>query len=82
MGLKIVVIILFIAVIASLSSALTFLLKDMSIPDTKRAAYALGIRVALAASLLAVIAYGIATGQFVSTAPWDHLPKPAQGAAQ
>lgn len=62
---------MFVAVIASLSSGLTFLLKDMNVPDTKRTLYALGTRITLAATLLGLIAYGIASGKLASTAPWD-----------
>ena len=73
MSLKIVILLLFIAVLISLSSALTFLLNDMEIKDSKRTAYALGIRVTLAGILLATIAYGIYSGQLGNTAPWgDH----------
>lgn len=74
MSLKIAIVIAFIAVIASLSSGLIFLLKDMNVPDTKRTLYALGIRISLAATLLLLITYGIASGKLASTAPWDHLP--------
>ena len=70
MALKIVVVILFIGVILSLSSGLVFLLKDIESPS-KRTLYALGIRVTLAASLLATIFYGLYTGQLGSGAPWD-----------
>ena len=48
MILKIVIVVLFIAMLASLSSGLVFLMKDMQIPDSKRALYALGIRIGLA----------------------------------
>jgi len=68
--LKLLIIVLFIAVVASLSSGLIFLLKDMNVPDSKRTVYALGIRITLAATLLLVIAYGIATGKLNNTAPW------------
>lgn len=77
MLLKVIIVILFIAVVASLSSGLLFLLKDMNVPNSKRTLYALGIRVTLAISLMAVIAYGLQTGQLTSTAPWDRqLPAP------
>lgn len=69
--LKFLIVVLFIAVVASLSSGLVFLLKDMSVTDSKRTLYALGIRITLAATLLLVIAYGIYSGQLGSTAPWD-----------
>lgn len=71
--LKILIVILFIAVAASLTSGLIFLLKDMSHSDSRRTLYALGIRITLALTLLATIAYGIQSGKLVNTAPWaDH----------
>ncbi|MBC6906179.1 DUF2909 domain-containing protein [Saccharophagus sp. K07] len=75
MLLKALIVILFIAVVISLTSALIFLLKDMNVPESKRTLYALGIRIALAAALMATIAYGIQTGQLKNKAPWDNLPK-------
>ncbi|TVZ41759.1 Protein of unknown function (DUF2909) [Alteromonadaceae bacterium 2753L.S.0a.02] len=69
-ALKVIIIILFIAVVASLSSGLVFLIKDMNVSDSKRTLYALGIRILLAASLLGTIAYGIQTGKLGNTAPW------------
>jgi hypothetical protein len=71
MWLKITIVVLFVAVLASLSSGLLFLLKDMETSKSKRTLYALGIRITLAATLLALIGYGIYTGQLASTAPWD-----------
>lgn len=71
MGLKITIIILFIAVIASLSSGLVFLLKNYGTSDSKQTLYALGIRITLAALLLICIFYGLYSGQLHSTAPWD-----------
>ncbi len=71
MILKIVIVVLFIAMLASLSSGLVFLMKDMQIPDSKRTLYALGIRISLAALLMATIGYGFYSGQLASTAPWD-----------
>ncbi|MGV6806524.1 MAG: DUF2909 domain-containing protein [bacterium] len=70
MFLKAIIVILFIAVVASLTSALYFLMKDVG-NQRKRTLYALGIRITLAAMLLGTIAYGLATGQLGSTAPWD-----------
>lgn len=78
MLLKLIILFLFIAMLASLSSGLFFLLKDMNLPESKRALYALGIRIVLAATLIAVILYGFYTGQLGSTAPWDRTLHPAQ----
>lgn len=78
--IKVVIVILFIAVIASLTSGLVFLLKDMNVAESKRTLYALGIRITLAATLMGVIAYGIQSGKLANTAPWDrpHTAAPAQ----
>ena len=70
MGIKILVVVLFIGVVVSLTSSLVFLLKDMESP-TKRGLYALGIRITLAAMLLATVFYGLYTGKLGSGAPWD-----------
>ncbi len=79
MLLKVAIVILFIAVLASLSSGLVFLLKDANIDNSKRALYALGIRVTLAAMLLGLIGYGLASGKLGSTAPWDRSIESSQG---
>lgn len=69
MWLKIVIVVLFIAVLASLTSGLVFLLKDMGSPS-KRTLYALGIRITLASLLLLSIWYGYYSGILTNTAPW------------
>lgn len=69
MWLKIVIVILFIAVVASLSSGLVFLLRDMGSPS-KRTLYALGVRVGLACLLLFSVWYGFYSGILSNTAPW------------
>jgi len=68
--LKIIIVLLFIGVLVSLSSGLVFLLKDIESPS-KRTVYALGVRISLAALLMATIFYGLYTGQLGSHAPWD-----------
>ncbi len=70
MLLKTIIVILFIAVVASLTSGVVYLLKDMEVSESKRTAFVLGIRVTLAATLMAVIAYGIHSGQLNNKAPW------------
>jgi len=79
MLLKLIIVILFLLVLVSLTSGLLFLLKDMEATDSKRALYALGIRITLAGTLLATIAYGLHSGQLGSRAPWDVHP---QGVSQ
>ena len=75
MFLKIIIVILFLAVVASLSSGLYFLMQDVGSPR-KRTLYALGVRVTLAALLVATITYGFVTGKLHSTAPWDRQLHP------
>jgi len=75
MILKTIIVILFIAVVASLFSGLNFLVKDLGNPR-KRLLFALGLRVGLASLLLATIIYGTYTGQLSSTAPWDRQLHP------
>ncbi|AWF83291.1 DUF2909 domain-containing protein [Microbulbifer sp. A4B17] len=70
MWLKIVILVLFLSVLASLSSALFFLLRDMGTPQSKRTLYALGIRILLATLLLLAIWYGFESGILSKTAPW------------
>ncbi len=77
MWLKIIIVILFIAILVSLSGALSFLFKDTEV-DSKRTLYALGTRITLAALLMIVVVYGLSTGQLGSTAPWDAGPKSIQ----
>ena len=71
MLLKIIIVLLFLAVLASLTSGLLFLIKDMTQDQSKRALYALGIRITLALALMGSIAFGLHTGQLGSRAPWD-----------
>jgi len=68
--LKALIVFLLCGVLVSLFTGLSFLLKDSGRPDSKRTLYALGIRIGLAAALLATIGYGLATGQLVLHAPW------------
>ncbi|MCJ8285984.1 DUF2909 family protein [Halomonas sp.] len=60
MLLKILILIVFVAMLASLAAGVGFLLKDDS--HSRRLLVSLKIRVALAALLLALLANGFATG--------------------
>ena len=57
---KLLIVILFLAVVGVLFSGLYFLMKDPS--DKKRVVNALAWRVGLAAALIALVGIGIATG--------------------
>lgn len=76
--LKVIIVILLIGVIVSLFSGLFFLFKDAERTDSRRTLHALGVRVTLAAALLATVFYGFYTGQLRlgTNAPWH------EGAAQ
>lgn len=69
MWLKIIIVVLFLAILASLSSGLVFLLKDMG-GSSKRTLYALGVRITLAALLVLCIWYGYYSGILSNNAPW------------
>ena len=79
MLLKVIIIILFIGVIASLFGGLNFLIKDMGNAN-KRVLYALGIRIGLAGLLIGCVIYGTYSGQLNSTAPWDRQLHPENAA--
>jgi hypothetical protein len=68
--LRVIILVLLIGVIASLFTGLTFLFKDSHMSSSRRTLYALGIRVTLAGALLAVIFYGLYTGELGLSAPW------------
>lgn len=70
--LKIIIVVLFIGVVVSLATGLAFLFKDTEQPESRRTLHALGIRITLAAALLASIAYGFYTGELAmgKHAPW------------
>ncbi len=77
--IKVIIIVLLIGVVLSLFSSLTFLFKDTERRDSKRALYALGIRITLAAALLLTVFYGFYSGQLRmgASAPW-HEPTTAR----
>ena len=69
MLLKTIILILLAGLLISLGSGFVYLFKDVG--TTRRTLYALGIRITLAAALLATTGYGIQTGQLGNKAPWD-----------
>ncbi|HEY9034199.1 MAG TPA: DUF2909 domain-containing protein [Pseudomonadales bacterium] len=78
MWIKPVIVVLFVLLVIALLSGGFFLFKDQGAKDKKRILWSLGIRVSLAIMLLAVVAYGIFTGQLHSHAPWSHQPPSSQ----
>ena len=69
MWLKVIIVILFIANLIALGSALYTLLHDQG-RGGKRTAWLLAIRVSLAILLLGFVVFGFWSGQLGVTAPW------------
>ena len=81
--LKTLIVLLMIALVASLTSGLVFLMSDQGNPDKKRLFTSLGVRLGLGACLLLVILYGVITGQLGQQNPWDPGPStPGQATIQ
>ena len=80
--LKVIIVFLLIGVLISLFSGLTFLFKDSEEPGSRRLLHALGVRISLAAALLATIGYGIYSGELRlgTNAPWHNAIHPAEQA--
>ena len=79
--LKVVIVVLMLALIASLGSGFYFLMTDQGDKNSRRTMHSLGVRLTLAICLAGVIMYGVATGQLGRGNPWDAGPvsdKPAQ----
>lgn len=70
-----------LALVASLASGFYYLMLDQGSKDKRRTFHSLGVRVCLAITLMAVIVYGVATGQLGHRNPWDGGPErePTQG---
>lgn len=73
--LKAVIVLLLLALLASLGSGFYFLMKDQGDKNKRRTFHSLGVRLALALGLAAVIVYGVATGQLGHRNPWDTGPR-------
>ncbi len=84
--LKFAIVILMLALIASLGSGFYYLMIDQGDKTKRRTFNSLGVRLSLAIALAALIVYGVATGQLGHRNPWDAGPAPAasqvEGAAE
>lgn len=74
--LKALIVLLMLALLASLGSGFYFLMIDQGDKTKRRTMHSLGVRLGLAICLGAVIVYGIATGQLGHRNPWDVGPEP------
>ena len=72
--LKTVIVLLMIALVASLASGLVFLMSDQGNPQKRRLFTSLGARLGIGVCLLLVILYGVVTGQLGHQNPWDPGP--------
>ena len=72
--LKIIIILLMIALVASLATGLVFLMSDQGSPNKRRLFHSLGGRLGSGACFLVVVAYGVITGQLGHRNPWDPGP--------
>ena len=69
--LKAAIVVLMLALVASLGSGFYFLMLDQGDKDKRRTFHSLGVRVSIAVTLMALITYGVATGQLGHANPWD-----------
>ena len=74
--IKAAIVLLMLALVASLGSGFYFLMTDQGARDKRRTFHSLGVRLVLAASLMVVIIYGVATGKLGHRNPWDAGPEP------
>jgi uncharacterized membrane protein len=74
--LKAAIIVLMLALVASLGSGFYFLMLDQGDATKRRTFHSLGVRLSIAVVLMALIAYGVATGQLGRMNPWDAGPAP------
>lgn len=76
--LKAAIVLLLLALVASLGSGFYYLMIDQGDKNKRRTLHSLGLRVSLAAAMLGLIIYGVATGQLGHRTPWDGGPNKAQ----
>jgi hypothetical protein len=69
--LKAAIVVLMLALVASLGSGFYFLMLDQGDKDKRRTFHSLGVRLAIAAALMALIIYGLASGRLGHLNPWD-----------
>lgn len=75
--LKAAIVILMLALVASLGSGFYYLMMDQGDKNKRRTFHSLGARLTLALALMGLIVYGVATGQLGHRNPWDGGPIPA-----
>ena len=74
--LKAAIVVLMLALVASLGSGFYFLMLDQGDREKRRTFHSLGVRLGIAIVLLALIIYSLATGQLGHSNPWDGAANP------
>ena len=74
--LKAAIVVLMLALVASLGSGFYFLMLDQGDREKRRTFHSLGVRLGIATALMALIIYGVATGRLGHSNPWDGAAKP------
>jgi hypothetical protein len=72
--LKTTIVLLMLALVASLGSGFYYLMLDQGNKEQRRTVHSLGVRLGIAAVLLTLVIYGVATGQLGHINPWDTGP--------
>jgi Protein of unknown function (DUF2909) len=72
--LKVAIVVLMIALVASLGSGFYYLMIDQGDKNKRRLFNSLGVRLSLALALAALIVYGVSTGQLGKRNTWDGGP--------
>jgi hypothetical protein len=72
--LNVVILILLMALIASLGSGFYYLMVDQGDKTKRRVLHSLGVRLGLTIGLITIVVYGVATGQLGHSTPWDGGP--------
>jgi len=76
--LKIAIVLLLLALIASLGSGFYYLMVDQGDKTKRRLLHSLGVRLGITVTLIAIVIYGVATGQLGHRNPWDGGPGAAE----
>ena len=74
--LKAAIVVLMVALVASLGSGFYYLMVDQGAKDKRRTFNSLAIRLVLAVCMMGLVIYGVATGQLGNRTPWDAGPRP------
>jgi hypothetical protein len=72
--LKAAIVLLMLALVASLGSGFYFLMLDKGNKEKRRTFHSLGVRLGIAAALMSLIIYGVAGGQLGRSNTWDDGP--------